>query len=212
LRRRKKWTKSRDLQYLVAFVVVATLVTSGIAYGILHPPSSERFFAMWILGSEGLAEHYYPDDDPNLGMGEEVDWALGVYNHMGSIQYVVVRVKLLNSTIAGPDEVSGTPSPVSPILEFTRVLADNETWSIPFGWRIESLGSKDSNIVLTALSINQVPFNGQLVSAVSGFNYRFVFELWFYDGASGDLAFSWRSDRFSHSVWTQMWFNATATD
>jgi len=196
----------------VVFVVVATLVTSGIAYAFLYPPSSERFFAMWILGSEGLAEHYFPDDDPNLGMAEEVDWTLGVYNHMGSIQYVVVRVKLLNSTIAGPDDVSGTPSPVSPILEFTRVLADNETWFIPFAWRIESLSSGDSNTVLTALSINQVPFNGQLVSAVSGFNYRFVFELWFYDVASGDLAFSWRSDRSSHSVWTQMWFNATVAD
>ena len=195
----------------MAFAAVAMLVTSAIAYGVLNPPSSEQFFAMWIVGSDGLAEHYYPNDDPNLRIGEEVDWTLGVYNHMGSLQYVVVRVKLLNSTMASPDELSGTPSPVSPLFEFTRVLVDNETWSLPFKWRIDNLDVRGQGLILTRLAINQAHFRGQLVTAVSGFNYRFIFELWFYDPASNDFSFFWATGNIKHSVWTQIWFNATAT-
>ncbi len=202
---------SQDLRYLLVFTVIATLIASSVAYVVLYPPPSEQFFAMWILGSEGMAEHYYPGDDPNLRVGEEVNWTLGIYNHMGSLQYVVVHVKLLNSTTASPDEVKGTPSPVPQIMEFTRVLADNETWSTPFNWKIENLALRGRSLVLTGLSINRNHLTGDFVAAVSGFNYRFVFELWFYDLGSNDLAFSWDAGGAKHSVWTQIWFNATAT-
>ena len=194
----------------MAFAAVATVVTSSVAYAVLNPWPQEQFFAMWILGSEGLAERYYPNDDPNLRIGEEVNWTLGIYNHMGSLQYVVIRVKLLNSTIASPDDFSGRPSPVSPILEFTRVLVDNETWSVPFKWRIESLSVRGKSLLVTELSINRVSFSGELVAASSGHNYRFVFELWFYDMASNDFTFSGGTST-RRSVWTQVWFNATAT-
>jgi len=195
----------------VAFAAVATVVTSAVAYGFLNPPPSEQFFALWILGSEGLAEHYYPNDDPNLTTGEEVNWTLGVYNHMGSLQYAVVRVKLLNATTASPDDLTGTPSPASPLFEFTRVLVDNETWSLPFKWSIENLDARGRSLILTGLAINQAHFRGELASAVSGFNYRFIFELWFYDQTSNDLSFSWEISNVKHSVWTQIWFNATVT-
>lgn len=209
--RRRKWISPRDLQYVVGFAIIATLITSGVAYGILNPPPSEPFFAMWILGSGGLAEHYYPRDDPNLMIGEDVNWTLGVYNHMGSIQYVVVRVKLLNSTLASPDELTGTPSPVSSILEYTRVLVDNETWSIPFLWKILNLTTTGERVAITGLLVNQYAIGGVVATAVSGFNYRFVFELWFYDPAKDDLSYSWRTGDSIHCVWTQIWFNATAT-
>jgi hypothetical protein len=172
---------------------------------------SERFFAMWILGSEGLAEHYYPGDNPSLRMGEEVNWILGIYNHMGSLQYVVVRVKLLNSTATAPDELTGTPTSVPPIAEFTRILTENETWSMPFNWRIEAAGPSGPGVVLSRLSINGAHFSGELATAVSGFNYRFVFELWFLDQQTNGLTFSWETGNVRHSVWTQIWFNATAT-
>ena len=190
---------------------MATVVTSGVAYGTLHPPPSEQFFAMWILGSEGLAEHYYPRDDPNLRVGEQINWTLVVYNHMGSLQYVVVRVKLLNPTNASPDELTGRPSSVPPLLEFARVLVDNETWSVPFKWRILNISSRGESLMLTGLSIEQVHLSGELVTTASGLNYRFVFELWSFVPESNDLAFPWETMNVKHSVWTQIWFNVTAT-
>jgi len=211
LRRRKKWISSRDLRYTLIFAAIATIVTSGVAYRTLYPPPSEQFFAMWILGSHGLAENYYPDDNPNLMVGSQMNWTLGVYNHMGSIEYVVIRVKILNATLPSPDDLTGKPSPIPPILEFTRVLLDNETWSLPFPWKILNVTQTAKGFVLTGLLIDQKPFSGELAMAVSGFNYRFIFELWFYDQETKDLAFSWRTNNLQHSVWTQIWFNATTT-
>jgi hypothetical protein len=164
---------------------------------------------MWVLGSKGLAENYYPRDNPNLKIGEDVNWTLGIHNYMGSLQYVIVRVKLLNSTIAGPDELTGKPSSLTPLIEFTRVLVDNETWSMPFRWRILNATERSGNILLNELSINEKPINGELATASSGFNYRFVFELWFYDPVTNNLIFSWRTNDSQRSIWTQIWFNAT---
>ncbi len=208
--RRKLKISAQDFQYLLAFVVVATIVTSGAAYAILNPPPSEQFYAMYILGSNGLAEHYYPNDNPDLVTGQPVNWTIGVYNHMGSLQYVVVQVKLLNSTLPSPDELTGTPSSVAPLFEFTRILIDNETWSIPFVWSVLGVSQTSEQLLITGLSINHVTLSGDLVKAVSGKNYRFVFELWFYDKPTNDLVFSWQAQNAQHSVWTQIWFNVTS--
>jgi hypothetical protein len=201
----------RDLQLVGAFAIVATIVASIGAYAYLNPPASDEFLAMWVLGANGLAEHYYPNDNPNLKPSENVNWTLGVYNHMGRIEYIVVRVKLLNSTLPSPDGVTGTPSPTSPLLEMRRILVDNETWSLPFSWEILALAKKGQSLSITGMVIQQMPFEGTLASTVSGSQFRFVFELWFFDESSNDLAFSWQSMGVQHAVWTQIWFNATQT-
>ena len=211
MRRRRPRISSRDIQYVIAFAVIATIVTSTLFYASLNPPPSEQFFAMWILGARGLAENYYPNDNSTLSADEQVKWTLGVYNHMSGLEYVVVRVKLLNATMPGPDELNGTPSPASPIFEFTRVLVDNETWTIPFTWAILNMKMTDGSLSITGLAINQTPVKGQLGTAVLGHNFRFVFELWSYDENTQNLIFSWNGSDTPHLVWTQIWFNATLT-
>ena len=76
---------------------------------------------MWVLGSGGLAQDYFPSDNPNLTDGKQVNWTL-VYTITWDPQYVVLHVKLLNSSVESPNELSGTPSPVSPICEFKSYL------------------------------------------------------------------------------------------
>ena len=196
---------------MIAFAIISTVITSAVAYTYLNPRPGENFFAMWILGSGGMAEHYYPNDDPNLAVGQDVKWTIGVYNHMNSLQYVILRVKLLNATIASPNDTAGTPSPVAPLLEFRRVLVDNETWSFPFVWDIENFTLQTGNVVITELAFNQTLVRGELARAVHGYNFRFVFELWSYDSTAQSLVFSWQSEAIVRSVWTQIWFNATIT-
>jgi len=208
---RKKRISSKDYRYLLAFAAVTTLFTSCVAYAMLNPPRSEGFYAIWILGSNGLAEHYYPDDNPDLKLGEELNWTIGVQNHMGSPQFVLMRVRLLNSTLLSSAELAEKPSDVQPLLEFTRILLANETWSIPFEWTILDLVESESGLLITRISVNQVIFSGELATAISGINYRFVFELWFYDQTTGEVTFSHRIDDLEYSFWVQIWFNATQT-
>jgi uncharacterized membrane protein len=194
---------------VVSFVIMMTVVYSGIAYAVLTPPRPDSFFATWILGAQGMAADYYPNGNTSLGVGQDVKWMLGVYNHMGSLQYVVLRVKLINSTMTTPNSTTGIPSAATPILEFARVVLDNETWSIPFTWKIINLDQAGSSIVITRLSINNSTLTGEFSSAIQGINFRFVFELWSYDETTHELAFSWISAGESHSAWTEIWFNAT---
>lgn len=196
---------------MLIFALIATILTSGVSYGIMNPPPPDQFFAMWLLGSNGLVANYYPNNSSTLVVREPVNWSIGVYNHMNGLEYVVVRVKLLNSTLSSPDELKGTPSSVSEIFEFSRILVDNETWSIPFAWMIMNLTQDRGGLAITGLSINQILMNGNLGSATSGINFRLVFELWSYDENSGKLSFSWTAAGANQSVWTQIWFNATAT-
>lgn len=196
---------------MLVFALIATILASGVAYETLSPAPSEQFFAMWILGSNGLAENYYPNNNSTLTAREPVNWTLGVYNHMNGLEYVVLRVKLLNASLSSPDELNGTPSPVPEIFEFSRILLNNETWSIPFAWEILTLTQQGRSVLVTGLSINQTLLKGNLGSSVSGLNFRLVFELWSYDETGGNLLFSWSANGNNRSVWTQIWFNATLT-
>lgn len=202
---------SKDLRYLIAFFAIVTVIMSALAYVNLTPPYTDQFFSMWIVGSGGLTESYFPNNNPNLIPGEQVNWTLGVYNHMSSLEYVVVQVKLLNSTEISPNEETGVPSPVPEIFEFARVLVSNETWTIPFPWTIINAVSATGAVLISGLDINGTMITGNLAQAAGGLDFRFVFELWFYDQAANNLAFSWSTPTSTYSVWTQLWFNATAS-
>jgi hypothetical protein len=211
LKRRKLRISKQDVQHVIAFAIIAIVLASTVAYVTLNPRPEEEFFASWVLGYQGLAANYYPNDNPNIARGEEVNWTLGVYNHMGSLQYVVLRVKLLSSTMPSPNDTLGQPSPAPAIFEFARVLVNNETWSIPFVWEILNSTVTGGDVTITSLLVNQTSLTGQFATAVSGYNFRFIFELWYYDTTTSNLAFSWQTQGAQHSVWTQIWFNATQT-
>ena len=202
---KNSWT--RESKYILLFALLATITTSSVTYVTLNPPAPERFFATWIVGANGLAEDYFPNDNPNIAVGEQVNWTLGVYNAMSTLEYVVVRVKLLNSTIASPNETAGNPSPVPSLFEFTRVLLPNETWTFPFVWSMLNVTQRGKLTMIGKLSINGNTVNGALTEALLGMNFRFVFELWFYDENLNQFAFSWTTGNTRESAWTQVWFN-----
>jgi len=201
---------SKDARYLIAFFIIITVTVSALVYLEVTPSPTNQFFSMWVLGSSGLTESYFPADNPNLYPGESVNWTLGVYNHMSSLEYVVLRVKLLNATETGPNEENNVPSPTPEIYEFERVLVDNETWSIPFVWTVMNVTSAQGYVIISGLQIDGTSLTGNLAEAIGGFNYRLVFELWFYDPTTNNLTFSWSTNSTSYSVWAQLWFNATA--
>ena len=165
--------------------------------------------ALAVLGEEGMAENYYPGDDPDLEVGEEVHWTLYLYNHIGEARYVAVRVKLLNSTMLAPNSTSCTPSAAPVVYETRRVLLDNETLLYPLDWGLLEVGGEGDLISIEGLMIN----GGSLqtgVEAVHGYNFRVVLELWVYEEASEGFIFGWGSGEESRCAWNQIWFNVTS--
>jgi len=194
----------------VSVSLILILVASAPVIGMFLPREEEPFFALALLGVGGMADQYYPDGDPNIGVGVPVRWHLYLYNHMGGAQYVAVRVKLLNSTLPGPDSALYRPSPVPAFFELRRVLVNNETWISLFFWRVSGADYRDM-VAITQLVVNNVTLSLD-ARALRGYNFRLVFELWVYDDASGGFGFGWRSGQEYRCAWNQIWFNVTLPD
>ena len=164
--------------------------------------------ALAVLGEEGMAEKYYPGEDPSIEVGEEVRWTLYLYNHMGEVQYVAVRVKLLNSTMLAPNSTSCTPSNAPVVFEVRRVLLNNETCLYPLDWSLLEVDGDGELLTIDGLMMNGEVFQTD-VEAFHGYNFRVVLELWVFEKASEGFIFRLRSDEESRCAWNQIWFNVT---
>ena len=170
----------------------------------------EPFFALAVLGEEGMAERYYPGDDPRIEVGEEVRWTVYLYNHMGETRYVAVRVKLLNSTVLAPNSTSCSPSLAPVVYEVRRVMMHNQTWLFPFSWSILKVEQVGDFLDVRSFSANGDSIDTHVV-ALYGFDYRVVLELWVYDEGLRDFRFGWSCDDEVSCAWNQIWFNVTSS-
>ena len=186
-------------------VVLAACAPVAMAYLRIR---EEKFFALAVLGEEGMAEHYYPGNDPDIEVGEEVHWTIYLYNHMGEAQYVAVRMKLLNSTTLAPNSTYCTPSPAPVVYEARRVILDNETWLYPVTWSVEEVGLVGDFLNIHLLAVNGEYFVTSVVGR-NGNNFRIVLELWVYNVSLDDFEFGWSYDDDMHCAWNQVWFNVT---
>jgi len=204
----------RELKVFVVVFLISLAIFSAIVY-VVHladvPSAYDQYFALYTLGSAGLAEHYFPGDAVDILPGVRMSWYIGVYNHMGTVQLVRVVFKLLNLTMLGPDQLSNnTASAREPFYETTRLLVSNETWVLPVAWSVLN-ATRASN----ATVIHSLIFNGQAltdnveVEALYGFDYRIVIELWVYNDVSGNFSFGWTANGDDRSEYNQIWFNMT---
>jgi hypothetical protein len=130
---------------------------------------------------------------------------------MGSVQLIELRVKLGNQTIAAPSDQPISSSPAPTIIEFTRFLADNETWEFPFTWQILNLASFHNSTQILRLQLNNQTITVNGLSARSGYNFRLMIELWVWNADTSTFEYGWFAGSESRAAWLQIWFNATST-
>jgi len=196
--------------HLVFVYVCIILIFAACAPVImtLVPSKEEPFMALAVLGEEGMAESYYPDDDLKIEVGEEVHWTLYLNNHMGEAQYVSLRVKLLSSTMSAPNSTTCSQSHAPVVYEVRRVLLDNETWLYPFSWSIKDIESAVDFRQIELFSVNDNLIQTS-VFAEDGYNFRIIIELWVYDESLNEFQFGWSCGDKLRCSWNQIWFNAT---
>ena len=180
-----------------------------LTYTLLTPRPREQFFQLYILGENHRIGNYYPGDDPNLHLGEDVKWYLGIVNNMGSVQYVMIKLKIGNRSMEPPNEEKTEPAQMPTVIEYRRFLSDNETFETPIQWTIMEAEEAHGVVKLTKLKINNETVLIQGVEADKGENFRFVLELWSYDPESGVFMFGWRNGGERKTAWLQLWFNIT---
>jgi len=201
--------ESKQKQLFVIVLIISLVVYSTVAYVSTNPIHGEHFFQLYILGETKMAEKYYPNDNPSISPNTALHWHLGVTNFMGTPRYVLVRAKLGNQTLQPPNETNTTPADLPVLVEFKRVLLDNETWEIPFTWKIVEARAVGSQVYLTLDMAGQKEVQVDGVGAKHGENFRMIIELWTLDEESGTFIFGWKTSNERRVAWLQIWFNAT---
>lgn len=199
---------SHERLIVISICVMLILVSFAPAIAAYLPSREEHFFALAVLGENQMADRYYPEQDSNIKIGEDVHWFIYLHNNMGDAQYVAIRVKLTNSTTPPPNSTSCTPTPSSVIFEVKRVLTKNETWLYPFDWKILEASRQENSVIITNLGLNDIEVLVD-AEAVQGHDFRMVIELWAFDLTSQDFVFGWSTSNGLRCAWNQVWFNMT---
>lgn len=186
-------------------IVLVIIAFSPLIFAYI-PDEGERFFALAILGENGMAEEYFPDNDADVEIGENINWMLYVYSHSGELSYVSIRFKLLNSTTLAPNSTSFRASVAPVVHEINTVLLDNETLLIPVQWSLQGVRIFENKTIVESLMFNEKP-SQVYVEAFEGNTFRFVIELWVYDYESMEFRFGWASGDEQLCAWNQIWFN-----
>lgn len=169
---------TEDTTVLVAISLAAILVLSTVAYTVLSPKPVRYFFEIYPLGAEGIATNYPTE----VAVGQPIKVWIGVSNHMGRVEYILVYVKVGANATAIPDDKTLTPSTATPYKQLEYFLMDNQTQTFP-----------------VTLSINK-----------PGINYNLMFELWYYNETAGIFRFPWNDGSVNRAAWAQIWINVTA--
>jgi len=196
--------------FFVVCVLVLFLIVAVYVIALFWPRYEDRFFELGLLGRDGKAEDYYPGNSSSVEVGVNVTWFIYIHNHMGTVENVSVRVKLLNSTMQAPDDRGHEPSPYPHLYELSLSLSVDETLHIPFVWSILEADIQNDSVVIGRLIVNDQTVDVG-VGAFSDVRFRLVFELWVYDQISGEYLFGWDSGKEFYSVSLYMWFNATSS-
>ena len=198
-----------DWQMVFIFVIILflTAAISPIVMTFL-PTYGESFFALAVLGEDEEADDYYPGDDPNIQVGETMNWTVYAYNHMGEAQYISLIVRLLTSTMPAPNSTLCEPSIAPELFRVEQFLSNNQTWLYPIIWNLNSTVSNASGVNIQVLNINGETVETD-VTAIDGEQFRIVIELWVYDKESDDFTFKWLSAGEYRCVWNQIWFTST---
>ena len=204
-----RFTSSQDKRILIAVFIVLIIIAEMAAYEATTPRPQERFFQLYVLGSNRLAADYYPQNNPDLHVASLVSWYVGVANSMGNVQLVEIRLKLGNETTIPPNDTTDTPASAPELVAFDRALMDNETWEFPFVWSITNATSTAGATHILTIQINNETYNVSNWSATNGYNFRLILELWVWQTNSNTLAFGWNSNGEHRTAWLQLWFNMT---
>ena len=199
-------------QLLPVFITLLILFEMAAYVSMVARPS-DKFIQVYVLGFNGSATDYYPNNSSYLRVGESINWNIGVVNDMGSVQFVAIRVKLGNLTIDSPNDTLALPSPAPLVTQFERFIPDNGTWKIPFQWQLANFTTTTNGHLRTIdLSINNSTYTVQNPPSCLALSctLRLIFEVWTWNVDFSDFQVGWWDGAQHEIAWLQLWFNLSS--
>jgi hypothetical protein len=110
----------------------------------------------------------------------------------------------------GPNQENGTPGERDPFFEEMHLILSNETWILPVAWSVNNATTSRNATAIHSLSLNNLVITNNVeISALHGYDFRIVIELWVYDDSTGSFSFQWAANGERRVAWNQLWFNMT---
>jgi len=197
--------KHRLATYLVIFISLATIFTSATFY-IINPKPAQSYMGFGVYSQQEL-QAYVPGN-MTITPPQTLNWNLTVANRTGREQFIMVIVRIGNSTTFSPN----VTSPATPLPELGRIdrfVSDGETSNINFTWTVEST-NQTGDLVFLNLQINGQSVSSAPIGSVSGSNFRLIFELWTFDLSTGSFEYGYPGEFAQIGTWLQVWFSTSA--
>ena len=191
--------------YLVIFISLATIFTSATFY-IINPKPAQSYMGFGVYSQQGL-QAYVPGN-MTITPPQTLNWNLTVANRTGREQFIMVIVRIGNSTTFSPN----VTSPATPLPELGRIdrfVSDGETSNINFTWTVEST-NQTGDLVFLNLQINGQSVSSAPIGSVPGSNFRLIFELWTFDLSTGSFEYGYPGEFAQIGTWLQVWFSTSA--
>jgi hypothetical protein len=151
---------------------------------IVKSPKGETFSELYILGPN----HTFDDIPFNIRAGQTYLLYLGVSNHMGSVGYYTLFVKMSGSNDQLPNKTLGTPSISSPLYGYNCIIDNNQTWEAKLTFKVESMTFENGICYIPNVTINGIDYkvNEQSVwnSNKTGYYYTLFTELWRFNSTT----------------------------
>ncbi|MCL2432436.1 DUF1616 domain-containing protein [Candidatus Bathycorpusculum sp.] len=176
--------------FFVVPLILMLLVASPIMQRFLVYPQNDRFTEFWLLGTDQKAENYPYD----IAKNTDYRIFLGLSNHLGSISYYRVQVKLFNQSLDdGPDTFKRTHSNLPTLYNFNVFVAADQNVHLPIIFSFDyDLLDPELNFNSLTLCDDDVDI-GDYISLPDSISWDYyaclVFELWLYNGSTGNFQY-----------------------
>jgi hypothetical protein len=170
---------------------------------------TNEYFSLSILGKNGVAENYFSFNDNQVGTDEKMDWIVNVDNKMGSLQYVKLIFKLINSSELN-DNILCISNPKDKIYEISKLIESNENLEEKIQWYISEVERDEKYVVIKKMVFNDNEFETNLMS-LEGQDFIFLVELWVYDPQKSEFIFGWNKNDQQECLSNKIWFNIQRT-
>ena len=171
-------------------LIVALLIASPSISGFISRPLGEQFSEFYLLGPERMAEEYPHNIMPNQDYTVYFD----VGNHIGSAAYYLVYIKFLNASDILPDVSKGIASTLQPLQEYRFLVQDERVFEKAFTFSFSNAVVSNNQLVVGNLILNgwDSNVNKESVwnSTKSEYQYKLLFELWFFNSQTNMFEFN----------------------
>jgi hypothetical protein len=182
--------KDYQLIFVVVGLIGVLLIATPALVDAIRPPGAEQFSQLYLLGPDHMAENY----PFNIQPGQNYSVYVGVANQMDSSVYYTVYVKFMNQTDQLPNGLTGMPSSVEPLYQYSFAVQNDQNWESPLKFSFSDTSISGNQSLVKTLTINNDVFEVNRPSLwdsnATTFSYTLLFELWIYNAQSSSFEYN----------------------